>query len=1019
MSTLMASTGDRFAAPWHKISFERFLSTRLPALLAERLPISGYAVETESERTCRVTVGIGAGLELVFSDLPQPDAEGLFWLDGRPHIVIPIASNEELDKAEITCAGEQMYAYIEARLGHSKTNGKNHAIEWDESTARALLPLDAWFTTFLHATAQALDATNWNARTTHLRRLIIPGRTRVVAAGQMGRVDPFETPEGANIGRVFTVALGAEIRDGKLVITDNRPEATLGHNAAQVPFIEHDDANRLLMGVNMMRQALVPEQAEPALVQTGLAPANPGPDFWCGLNLLTAFISWGEASSEDGVVISETCARRLGFPQPAEPGDKLANRHGTKGVISQVLPDAQMPHLADGSPVEVIYSFSGLARRCVVGLVREAVMGRIAHAEGQAAIIPPFQAPSTQEIQARLVQNGLPESGMEFLRAGKEGPLLPYPSTVGWVYWYRLAHLARPKLRAVGGRFEQPTLAPEPGARSAWNSGQVFGELELRALRQAGAREIAREALTTCALRGSGEDSPYFQDLANRLAAAGIVAELVERRQVTFRFSMEQAMEPLKLAGAAHHPWLGEQTMDAVGRPPAAAGAAARDAFAALEQTNERLARWLAAAEPQPQAPAGRPSTYLKGLLEQLETRLADYLDALLPASALRLNEPQCFSASAVVSPAVGLRLDQVGLPGEILYTLFGVEPGQGGEALEQSWVIIHRAPALSPAAMVAFHPVLVDGPSIRLHPQACALLNADFDGDLVAVFRPLSQAAQREAGELLSVEGHLRRDPSLLPSLLPPHEGLWGLASLSLTLAGRQQIASLLGVDPDHIPAPLTTSDLGRLLGGRLRAGGPGEAVRAAGALAHLGYAASSASGASLSPFAASQVPLPPPPEKDDPEAWGVYTEICAEAILSGRDYANPNLGPQMLSAAIRPKERHALPYLVGPGGYTQTGYSQTAEGKTVIASRSLAEGRTAAGLFASVAGARQSLARLAFEGEEILQARPPASGIFTVIARARRARRPGIAFARAAASGEVDPLTDEETRILVGTGR
>jgi hypothetical protein len=182
---------------------------------------------------------------------------------------------------------------------------------------------------------------------------------------------------------------------------------------------------------------------------------------------------------------------------------------------------------------------------------------------------------------------------------------------------------------------------------------------------------------------------------------------------------------------------------------------------------------------------------------------------------------------------------------------------------------------------------------------------------------------------------------------------------------------------------------------------------------VAHLGYARASASGASLSPFPESQVPLPPlPAENEGADVWEDYLEACAEAILSGRDYANPNLGPQLLSAAVRQRSRRFLPLLVGPRGPVKD-----AAGETVIIRRSLVEGRTPRELYASVAGARQGLAKLAEEVEQESTPRAGAlGGAITVLARARRARRPGIVFARAAASGETDPLTDSETRLLVG---
>jgi hypothetical protein len=178
------------------------------------------------------------------------------------------------------------------------------------------------------------------------------------------------------------------------------------------------------------------------------------------------------------------------------------------------------------------------------------------------------------------------------------------------------------------------------------------------------------------------------------------------------------------------------------------------------------------------------------------------------------------------------------------------------------------------------------------------------------------------------------------------------------------------------------------------------------------MGYAACSASGASLSPFPVSQVPLPPQPVGNDREVWENYIETCAEAILSGHDYANPNLGPQLLAAAVRPRSRRSLPFLLEPFSPMND-----AEGNFVILRHSLAEGRTPQELFTTVAGARPGLARLIFEYERILQEpATPDIGALSLLARARRARRPGIVFARAAASGEIDPLTDVETRLLVG---
>jgi len=190
------------------------------------------------------------------------------------------------------------------------------------------------------------EVANWLTRRTALRRLVIPYRQHLITASQLGRTCPFETPEGTNIGKVLSIAVGAEIRDGRLVIFDDRPEAALGLSASMIPFLENDDANRVLSGANMMRQWIAPPDPEPALVQTANEPALPG--FWCGRNLLTAFVSWGE-TFEDAIVLSESAAAKLNYPRPVEAGDKFSNRHGAKGVVARILPDDEMPHLPDGT----------------------------------------------------------------------------------------------------------------------------------------------------------------------------------------------------------------------------------------------------------------------------------------------------------------------------------------------------------------------------------------------------------------------------------------------------------------------------------------------------------------------------------------------------------------------------------------------------------------------------------------------------------------------------------------------
>jgi hypothetical protein len=1013
------------STPWHKASYDQFLYDRLPQLLAERLPLADYQVTEAGPHACSLHIALSGGIQAVFTPIPYPDEDGLFYLADEPCVVIPTASHEELDSAEIACVGEQILAFIQERLGQA-SNG----ITWNEEVLRAWLPLDRWIDEFLHAKAQRLDTTNWLSRHTHLRRMIIPGRQKVIAAGQFGRVCPYETPESANIGKVFTVAVGAEIRAGKIVIVDERPEAGLGLSASMLPFLEHNDPNRLLMAANMLRQGLPTPSPEPALVQTGLEIAG-AQDFWCGHNLLTAFISLGEATTEDGIVISQSAAQRMKYPAPVEPGDKFSNRHGIKSVISQILPDEDMPHLPDGTPIELAYSFSGFPVRMVFGPALEAAWGRVAHAEGQAVIAPPFGAPPADELRLRLKNAGLPEDGQETLTLGKGGQTCEQRTTVGWMYWNRMVQRAEEKMIVS----------------TQVSVGLAFGELEFQALKTAGAIENIREAFVTRSARRPGADrlaeqlsagpvesppsaTPWFSELTRRLQIAGIQIEPQDGK-LAFHFAPPPG-KTLPLAKPMPHPWLHESQIEVVGVWEG--GASEGESYTALVEANERLARMLAS-----RAPARLVQTASESLAERLEA----YFKNLLPAEAMSMGsqiswldepgfgEPQLFSAKAVVAPGIGLKLDQVGLPDEIASTLFAPlvnrKLGKAGTAPERttaatqaldevmaaSWVIVHRAPVAAPTGLLAFHPVRnpdragLHDRVIRLHPLACGPLNADFDGDQVAVYLPVTTAAQQEAGEKMTLAAHLKRDPSLVKTMLYQADMLWGLAWMCLKPDGREDIARPLNADPASLPALFTQNTLHRLVGELLQRSGAEATLDSMQSLARLGYQAARNAGASYSPFFASNLHLPPMPENDNPDHWWAYMEEAAEAILAGTDFDDPSFGPQLLSVKTREKNRLRITSLAGPRGLVVD-----AADRFHVVRHTQVEGMEPGEAFACVAGARRGFAEILLKSEVA----PAAATGWNVLSRARRAKHPGIVFARAAASGEVDPLQDAESRLRVG---
>ena len=204
----------------------------------------------------------------------------------------------------------------------------------------------------------------------------------------------------------------------------------------------------------------------------------------------------------------------------------------------------------------------------------------------------------------------------------------------------------------------------------------------------------------------------------------------------------------------------------------------------------------------------------------------------------------------------------------------------------------------------------------IRLHPLACGPLNADFDGDQLAVYLPVTAAAQQEAGEKMTLAAHLKRDPALVKTMLYHADILWGLAWLNLKPDGRAAIAQLLSVDPASLPDLLTQDTLHRLLSELLQREGQKATLDRMERLADLGYQAARNAGASFSPFFASHLHLPPMPESDNPDRWWSYMEEAAEAMLAGNDFDDPTFGPQLLSAKTRERNRLSLPWLAGPRG-------------------------------------------------------------------------------------------------------
>jgi len=176
-------------------------------------------------------------------------------------------------------------------------------------------------------------------------------------------------------------------------------------------------------------------------------------------------------------------------------GDKMAGRHGNKGVVSKVLPEEDMPYLPDGTPVEIVLNPLGVPSRMNVGQILETHLGWAARALGLWVASPVFDGATEEEIKAHLKQAGLPTSGKTVLYDGRNGRRFHQEVTVGQIYILKLAHLVDDKMHARSiGPYSLVTQQPLGG--KAQFGGQRFGEMEVWALEAYGAAYTLQEMLT-------------------------------------------------------------------------------------------------------------------------------------------------------------------------------------------------------------------------------------------------------------------------------------------------------------------------------------------------------------------------------------------------------------------------------------------------------------------------------------------------------------------------------------------
>ena len=176
-------------------------------------------------------------------------------------------------------------------------------------------------------------------------------------------------------------------------------------------------------------------------------------------------------------------------------GDKLAGRYGNKGVISMIRPIEDMPHLEDGTPVDVILNPLGVASRMNLGQVLEIHLGLAAKTLGYRAIVPSFVGGTEDDIRKELIDAGLPETGKLNLYNGLTGEMFESPVAIGYIYIMKLNHLVEDKIhmRSTG---PYSLITQQPLGGKAQLGGQRFGEMEVWALEGYGASHTLQEMLT-------------------------------------------------------------------------------------------------------------------------------------------------------------------------------------------------------------------------------------------------------------------------------------------------------------------------------------------------------------------------------------------------------------------------------------------------------------------------------------------------------------------------------------------
>ena len=228
-------------------------------------------------------------------------------------------------------------------------------------------------------------------------------------------------------------------------------------------------------------------------------------------------------------------------------GDKMAGRHGNKGVISRVVPVADMPFLEDGTPIDIILSPLGVISRMNLGQILETHLGLAANALGYKVATPVLNGLTEEQIREELIKAGLPVDGQVHLCDGRTGEPFDHKITVGYNYMLKLNHMVEDKIhqRSIG---PYSLITQQPLGGKAQFGGQRFGEMEVWALEAYGAAHTLQEILTIKSDDVPGRSKAYeaivkgeeisrvnipesFNVLVRELKGLGLEVELLKRSE--------------------------------------------------------------------------------------------------------------------------------------------------------------------------------------------------------------------------------------------------------------------------------------------------------------------------------------------------------------------------------------------------------------------------------------------------------------------------------------------------------